>query len=214
MKVRNSKRDPVNLSDVTRREWDRVFLRSVTNSVPIVGDGAADILTDLLILKRPSRILEIGTGIGYSTFFLNAFKENEGIVVTVESNLDRYREAIKSFEAAGVSREIIAVYGKAEQFLSTYEVGAFDFVFIDGQKSQYCMYLELLKNLLTKDGIIVADDTMFRADRGIGYSKKHHENTVTGLETFREMIETHPWRSTTFPVEDGISLIWRCKENV
>ena len=190
-------------------EWDRVRTQSLVSGVPIIGEGAAEILSEVLRLRFPKRILEIGTGMGYSTYFLLANMDREGFVVTIDSNLARYRAALDSFQRAGVLGRIIPVLGDAKKLLSTYEKGCFDFVFIDAQKNQYCSYLSLIEKCLDKDGMVVADDTLFLADRGANYCEKIHRNTVEGLEKFRTMIKEDPWQQITFTVEDGISLIWK-----
>ena len=207
--IRDSSRDPVYLTEQFRIEWDKAFISSHEKGVPVIGQEAADILADLLLILQPKRILEIGTGMGFSTFILHAFKHRQGHVVTIDSNCYRLEDAANSFARAGITEEIIPLFGDAINVIPKLIGQEFDFIFIDAQKSQYCSYLDLVECCLADQGVVVADDALFHAAKGEKFNLRIHKNSVAGLESFRTMIMDKPWKSIIFPVEDGISLTWR-----
>ena len=43
----------------------------------------------------------------------------------------------------------------------------FDFIFLDGPKGQYFKYLPILKDLLNKNGCLLADDILFHGYKSL-----------------------------------------------
>jgi predicted O-methyltransferase YrrM len=109
-----------------------------TANVPAV-DGQT--LHDIVLEKRYTRALEIGTSTGHSAVWIaSALKKTGGKLITVEINEARYRQALKNFEAAGVSEYVDARLGNAHEIVPSLE-GGFDFVFSDADKGWYKNYL-------------------------------------------------------------------------
>ena len=56
--------------------------------VPIARPEAAAFLRTICAMKRPSRILEAGTAIGYSSIVMAQYLADDGMIDTVEINED------------------------------------------------------------------------------------------------------------------------------
>jgi predicted O-methyltransferase YrrM len=115
----------------------------------------------LVKIKKPLRILEIGTLGGYSAIWLAKGMPQEGKLFTIEINPDNANLAKKNVELAGFSSKIeiicddaLAVLTNGAKFLEE----KFDLVFIDADKENYLTYLELIKPHLNPDALIISDN--------------------------------------------------------
>ncbi len=115
-----------------------------------------------LLKIKARKVLEIGASTGYSSiWFALAVREFGGRVISVESHQERFDEAQKNFQLAGVSQSIKLVRGHApEVFESEREVleGGFDCVFLDATKMEYLKYYQMTRNLIKPGGLLIADN--------------------------------------------------------
>ncbi|KAJ1668435.1 hypothetical protein IW140_000264 [Coemansia sp. RSA 1813] len=131
------------------------------------------VLQNFLVgLVNAKRILEIGTFTGSSAiFFANALKRN-GVKPTDTDKKpvigldisDTYAEVARSnFASAGVEDYIEIVVGDARESLAQLEGQTFDVIFLDADKLSYRQYYDTIleKNILSENGIIIADNTAF-----------------------------------------------------
>jgi caffeoyl-CoA O-methyltransferase len=106
-------------------------------NVPVV-DGQT--LHDIIVTKKYTRALEIGTSTGHSGIWIAwALSKTGGKLITVEIDERRYRQALANFEAAGLSKFIDARLGDAHEIVPAL-AGPFDFVFSDADKDWYKNY--------------------------------------------------------------------------
>ncbi len=128
------------------------------NMIPIVRDKTAGILVELCKSAKPTRILEIGTAIGYSGIMM--LKATDAKLVTIEKNEQRAEEARLNFKKYGVENRVELKVGDALDEIVLLERSGqkFDFIFFFFPKGQYFRYYPLLKNLLTGGGTIFADN--------------------------------------------------------
>lgn len=113
---------------------------------PIIEPEVANLLSVLIKIHRPKRILELGTAIGYSAIVM-AKAMGEGEIVTVERYDRMYERAIGNIRRAGLSRVIKPVLDEAENAL-TWLDGGFDMIFLDSAKGQYLEFLPECMRLL------------------------------------------------------------------
>lgn len=121
----------------------------------------------LLRATRATRVLEIGTSVGYSTiWFADALQESpDSQITTIEYDVKKIERAKKNFEDAGINHIIKQRHGLAIDVLS--ELGKeikqskkFDFVFIDADKERYVQYFDAAFPLLKIGGLIGADNIL------------------------------------------------------
>ena len=138
---------------------------AINNHVPILQDISLDLILLILKLKRPAKILEIGTAIGYSAInFSKYLKDEKSSILTIEKDEKMYKEAIKNIENIGLNSIIKVVNADAKEYLSTIDEreNKFDVIFIDAAKGQYLVFLENALRLVNKGGIIIADNVYFK----------------------------------------------------
>jgi predicted O-methyltransferase YrrM len=124
------------------------------------------LLYNLIVKHGYTRALEIGTSTGHSAIWIAwALSKTGGKLITIEIDERRYRQALRNFEKAGLSRFIDARLADAHKLVPRLE-GPFDFVFIDADKSWYRQYVEWLLPKLKVGGCIAAHNARMRV-RGI-----------------------------------------------
>ncbi len=143
----------------------------------------------LVKLARAQRILEIGTGVGYSTLWLGlAAQVTGGRVTTLEIDARRAETARQHLAQAGLSERVQVIVGDARALFPQL-TGPFDFVFIDGEKDQYLAYLEGALPLTRAGGLIVADNVTSHAGE---------------LRAYVERVQAHPHlESVVVPIGRG-----------
>jgi caffeoyl-CoA O-methyltransferase len=118
-------------------------------NVPAV-DGQT--LHDIIIEKKYTQALEIGTSTGHSAIWIAwALSKTGGGLITIEIDEGRYREALRNFEEAGLSEFIDARLGDAHEIVPALE-GPFDFVFADADKDWNKKYLDAVLPKLEEGG--------------------------------------------------------------
>ncbi len=129
--------------------------------VPIIRRQAQKFLAVVLQMKRPQRILEVGTAIGYSSLFM-AGQLPESSITTMELDRDRAAEAREHILAAGKQAQITVLEGDSAQILpGLAEKGKkYDFIFLDAAKGQYIRLLPVLKEMLENSGVLVTDNVL------------------------------------------------------
>ncbi len=182
------------------------------NIIPIIRPKSAKMLRNFCRVKKPKKILEIGTAIGYSTsIMLDAFKQ--AFVVTIEKDEKMAEIAKQTFKDRNLEEKVKLIESDAFVALNKLQNEKFDFIFLDGPKGQYFKYLPLLKSMLNINGFLLADDVLFH-----GYVKKEgdpghkHRTIVASLRAFiNDLSSDSNFETKLFEYEDGLLLCQRVK---
>ncbi|MCL2255469.1 MAG: O-methyltransferase [Firmicutes bacterium] len=177
------------------------------NNVPILQDDARRFIEQLIILKQPKTILEIGSAIGYSGIVMLKVAKNAHLT-TIEKNEERVSIAKESFEKAGFSEKVNLIHDDArltlEELASKENPQKFDFIFLDGPKGQYSNYFPFIKNLLADGGVLVADNVMLGTS---GIKKLSNVQLIKKRQAFVDQIMNDPeLASSIVPICDILSL--------
>lgn len=130
------------------------------DGVPIILRDAEMFLMNLLRVKKPLKILEIGTAVGYSASCFATV--TGGKVVSIESDEATHEKALKNIEKLKLSDRISVILGKGQDVLDSLDETGFDFVFIDAAKSHYKAFFDGAVNLCSKDAVIVSDNVLLK----------------------------------------------------
>ena len=168
-------------------------------SVPIIRREMQSFLKTLLLIKKPMRILEIGTAVGFSALLMSEYVPEGCRITTIENYDKRIPIARENFRRAGKEEQITLIEGDAAEVMKTLS-GPFDLIFMDAAKGQYIHYLTEALRLLPKDGVLVSDNVMQDGDviesrfaverrnrtiharmREYLYELKHNEALVTSI---------------------------------
>jgi predicted O-methyltransferase YrrM len=116
----------------------------------------------LAVLVRATvarRVLEIGTSNGYSTLWLaEAARSIDGAVTTVELDDNKIVLASANFARSGLGRFITQAHEDAGRFLQRSDESAYDLIFLDSERAQYCAWWPDLRRILRPGGLLVVDN--------------------------------------------------------
>ena len=179
------------------------------NHIPIVEKEVAQLLKLLLKIKKPKRILEIGTAIGYSALIMAEATENTEIT-TIERMPNMVELAKNNINNTIYKDRITIIEGEAENILPNLEE-KYDFIFLDAAKGQYIEFFNHCMELLEPEGIIVSDNVLFRgmvaSDELVIRRKK---TIVKRLRRYLKYInEIEGYISSIIPIGDGVALTYR-----
>ncbi len=185
---------------------DQIEREATADYVPIIRKEMQSFLKFLLAMKKPARILEVGTAVGFSAILMAEYDPVPCQITTIENYEKRIPIARENFKRAGKEAQIALLEGDAAEVLKTLE-GSYDFIFMDAAKGQYIHFLPEILRLLAKDGVLVSDNVLQDGDviesrfavtrrnrtREYLYTLTHSEELVTAV----------------LPVGDGITLSTR-----
>ena len=128
---------------------DTIEQEALRDYVPIIRVETQSLLKLLLKQKKPRRILELGTAVGFSALLMCEYAPSDCHVTTIENYEKRIPVAKHNFERAGKCDQITLLEGDAMEIIKTLD-GPYDFIFVDAAKAQYIHYFPELMRLLEK----------------------------------------------------------------
>lgn len=169
------------------------------------GSVQGALLTMLVKLVKPRRVLEIGCFTGYSTVCMAYGLPEGGHIDSLEINEELEYLILEGFEKAGVKDRITIHFGDAKKTLGTLQ-GPYDLVFMDADKRDYCAYYEQMKPLLHSGSLILADDVLW--DGKVYADPVPGDAQTRGIVAFNDMIAADPTvEKVLLPLRDGLYLI-------
>jgi len=186
---------------------------AVSSGVPIIRPAMQSLLKFFLALIRPGRILEIGTGTGFSASLMATYAPDAQIV-TVEKDRERAEKAIGIFRNAGFEDRIRLRNDDAEDAMRSLvkDGERFDLLFMDAAKGQYIHLLPLAEELVRPGGLMISDNIL--QEGGILASKfavARRDRTIH--RRMREYLEalTHSaaWKTVLLGDGDGAAVSLR-----
>lgn len=183
--------------------------------VPVILRDTEGFLRLVLKMTKPSKILEIGTAVGYSAACF-AHLSPESSVTTIEREEQSYKEALLNIERLGLSDRIECLIGDAVEVLNgLYEkqisnnLEPYDFVFIDAGKSHYAEFLECSLKLSKPGTIIVCDNILMKA-KTASDEYDPHGKYKTNIRKMREFVNiitsSDKLETSVHALGDGISI--------
>ena len=128
----------------------------------------AEIVSKLLLNRGSKHVLEIGTSNGYSTIWLAASIQPDGLVTSIERNPAKLRMARENLNRAGLLDRTKLLEGEATEVVAGLE-GPFDTVFFDADRISAPEQLALLLPKLAPGVLLLADNALSHAQEIDGY---------------------------------------------
>ena len=142
---------------------EQIEKEAMDTYVPIIRKETQSFLKVVLMMKQPSRILEIGTAIGFSALLMSEYMPKDGRITTIEKYEKRIPIARENFRRAGKEGQITLMEGDALEVMRTLD-DPYDLIFMDAAKGQYIHYLPEAVRLLSDGGVLISDNVLQGGD--------------------------------------------------
>lgn len=187
---------------------DEIEKEAVASYVPIIRKEMQSFLKVLLEIKRPARILEVGTAVGFSAILMAEYNPVDCEIVTIENYEKRIPIARSNFKRAGMEEKITLIEGDAQEVLKTLTT-PFDFIFMDAAKGQYLNFLPEVLRLLAENGILVSDNVLQDGDiieSRFAVTRRNRTIHKRMREYLYELTHHEELATVVLPVGDGITI--------
>ncbi len=180
--------------------------KALEEHIPIIMDDTLEVIDTYLKEMKPKRILEIGTAVGYSAICFSKYLAEDGIIDTIERDEERIVEAKENIKEMELDSRINIYEGDAVEILPTLN-NKYDAVFIDAAKGKYTFFLEQALRMLDENGIIFADNILYKGYVLSDYNKHKQRTAVRNLrEYIKQTTENEKLETKILEVGDGLAI--------
>ena len=178
---------------------------AVENHVPIIKDDGLMLLSQVIMLSKTKKVLEIGTAIGYSAICMSKLNTH---VTTIERDEEMYAKAMENIKNTN-SNNIDVIFGDALEQFDKLKDERFDLIFIDAAKGQYKKFFEIYTPLLNDGGVVVCDNMIFH--NSVHMDTENMSRSLRGLvnklKLFTEYLISNPdFNTTIYEIGDGMAV--------
>ncbi len=180
--------------------------KALQDHIPIIMDDTLEVIIPLLQEKKPESILEIGTAVGYSAICFSQYLSPKGKIDTIEREKERVEEAKQNIKRMKLEEKIHIIEGDAVEILPTL-TKTYDVVFIDAAKGKYPFFLQEALRLLKPQGIILADNILYKGYVLGDYNKHKQRTAVRNLrEYIQEVTQNEALETQIVEAGDGLAI--------
>lgn len=187
---------------------DEIETESLQNYVPIIRKDMQGFLKFILAVRKPEKILEVGTATGFSALLMAENTSSDTMITTIEKYEKRIPVAKENFKRAEKENRITLLEGDATDILKEL-TGEFDFIFMDAAKGQYLSFLPDVLRLLTPGGMLITDNVLQDGDvLESRYAVTRRNRTIHNrMREYLYELKKHPALDTVIlTVGDGIAV--------
>ncbi|MGN0373428.1 MAG: O-methyltransferase [Enterocloster sp.] len=193
---------------------DSIEKEALDTYVPVIRRETAALLRTVTAALRPSRILEIGTAVGYSALIMCQVMPADCHITTIEKYEKRIPIARENFRRAGEEERITLLEGDADEHLAKLEGQSFDLVFMDAAKGQYLNWLPLLLKLMPVGSVLISDNVLQDGDIVESrFAVQRRNRTIHSRmrEYLYELKHMEEFETAIIPIGDGVTVSTRIK---
>ena len=187
---------------------DKIEQEALNAFVPIVRREMQSFLKVLLAVRRPIRILEVGTAVGFSALLFCEYAPEGAQITTIEKYEKRIPVARENFRRGGKEAQITLLEGDAAEILSSL-TETYDFIFMDAAKGQYLHFLPDVLRLLVPGGLLVSDNVLREGDiveSRFAVSRRNRTIHARMREYLYQLKHDPRLETVVLPVGDGVTL--------
>ena len=191
---------------MNKKELEKIKQKALEEHIPIIMDDTLEVVDKILKEVKPTKILEIGTAVGYSAMCFSEYLQEEGRIDTIERDEERIAEAKINIKNVGVADKIKIYEGDAVEILPTLDE-KYDVVFIDAAKGKYPFFLKEALRMIKPTGVILADNILYKGYVMSDYNKHKQRTAVRNLrEYIKEVTENPNIETEILEVGDGLAV--------
>ncbi len=170
---------------------------------PSLGAQCGRLLYALVAISGAQRVFELGSGYGYSMYWMAKAMRDGGMVIGTDTNPENAASARDYFQQGGLLDRTDLRTGDAVRLFEK-ESGPFDLVVCDIDKHQYPEVFDLAKRRLRPGGMLVADNILWS---GRILEDPGTDKATNGIREFTRLVFSDPsFFSVIIPIRDGMSL--------
>jgi predicted O-methyltransferase YrrM len=189
-----------NPEDPVLREME---VLAAKESFPIVGPQVGRLLHLLARMIRARRVIELGSGFGYSAYWFARAVGPDGRVVLTEGSEERAAQAAEFLERGGLAERVRIVVGDALEIIEGAGSG-FDIVFNDVDKEDYPRVLDKAAAALRPGGLFISDNMLWF---GTVLEAEPSEASTHGIkELTRLLYASSEFETVLVPLRDGVTV--------
>ena len=175
---------------------------ALARNFPIIGPLVGRLLYVLTKAIQAERILELGSGFGYSAYWFAKGLSKNGQVICTEDNPDNAEHAQVYFHRAKIANKVNFLVGDSLKLIDEVD-GQFDIIFNDIDKHQYPKAYRKAVPRLRKGGLLISDNVLWSGQ----ILEKRPDADTAGILTYNRLIYSSKELFTTIiPLRDGISI--------
>ena len=179
---------------------------ALENSIPILAWQSAGLIEQLILMKNPKRVLEIGTAIAYTTIRIARNLEDKSAIHTIEKSTDNISKAKEFIQKSGVASKIKVLEGNAINIMPQLKK-KYDLIFLDADKEDYKRLFDYSLVLLRRGGILVVDNLLWHGFAAASKVPKQYKESTKHIREFNELFMNQPnLKSLIIPLGDGLGI--------
>ena len=191
---------------MNKQELEKIKQKALERNIPIIMDDTLEVINKYGEEMKPTKILEIGTAVGYSSMCFTEFLGENGVIDTIERDTERAEEAKENIKKVEVEDKINIYEGEAVEILPTLNK-KYDMIFIDAAKGKYPFFLKEALRMLNDNGIIFADNILYKGYVMSDYNKHKQRTAVRNLREYIKEVNENPELETEIlEVGDGLAI--------
>lgn len=172
------------------------------NEFPIVGPLVGRYLYQTAVLMKARKVLELGSGFGYSAFWFSLAMKSKGHIFMTDGNKTNKRMAFDFFKRAGLQSQFEFKVGDALRAAKKLD-GPFDIILNDIDKTGYPDTIDLVASRLKRGGLFITDNIIWSGK----VCDKKPDKTTRAIIEFTEMLyKDSRFYTTLLPLRDGLAV--------
>lgn len=172
---------------------------------PIVGPLVGRFLYQIVLMTKARRILELGSGFGYSAFWFSLATRGKGHITMTDRDKKNKSLAFDFFKRAGLQSQFVFKVGDALKLADGMD-NQFDIILNDIDKHEYPKTINLAAEKLKKGGLFITDNVIWS---GRVCEKKPDKTTKAIQEFAQDLYHDGRFFTTVLPIRDGVSVAVR-----
>jgi len=168
-----------------------------------VGPVVGRFLAQMVMLVRPRRIVELGSGFGYSAHWMARAGSARLRIECSDLSINNIRRA--EFYLGGTKswKKIRYAHRDGIDHLHTFPDGSVDIIFMDIDKQAYPMAFPAILRKLRRGGVLIADNMLWSGR----ILSSGGDDATRGVQTFTKLIlKSRHVYSHILPIRDGVSV--------
>ena len=175
---------------------------ALNKKIPIIMDDTLNTIKNILLTEKPKRVLEVGTAVGYSALCFSEYVEHVDTIEIEEQRVIEAKENMKKCDAKNIN----VIHADASVLMPKLQE-KYDLIFIDAAKGKYLIFLEEALRLINKNGIIIADNILYKGYVLSDYNKHKQRTAVNKLREYIKIVTEDPKLKTEIlEVGDGLAI--------